>query len=204
VDRAGFFTQLDRHFEHTLAQHGASARGVDWPSAEAQTLRFDELLKIRGDRGTFSLNDYGCGYGGLLDHLSGRALAVDYRGFDVSERMIGMARERHPGAEWVTREDDLRPADFTVASGVFNLKLDIGDEAWRDYVLETLAALDRVSVGGFAFNMLTAYSDRPLMRPDLYYGDPCFFFDFCKRRYAKDVALLHDYGLYEWTLLVRK
>jgi hypothetical protein len=42
------------------------------------------------------------------------------------------------------------------------------------------------------------------MRPDLYYGDPAFFFDHCKTHYARDVALLHDYGLYEFTLLVRK
>jgi len=204
MDRPGFFTQLDRHFERTLADHGPSARGVDWPSAESQRLRFEQLLKIRGDRTGFSLNDYGCGYGGLLDHLAGTALEVDYRGFDVSERMIGLARQTHPGAEWVTREADLRPADMTVASGVFNLRLEVGDEEWREYVVETLGALDRVSVAGFAFNMLTAYSDPPLMRSDLYYGDPCFFFDLCKQRYSKDVALLHDYGLYEWTLLVRK
>lgn len=204
MDRVAFFTQLDRHFERTLADHGASARGVDWPSAESQSVRFEQLLKVCGDRTSFSINDYGCGYGGLLDHLGGTALEVDYRGFDVSERMIALARESHPGAEWVTREGDLRAADVTVASGVFNLKLDVREDKWRDYVVETLGALDRLSVVGFAFNMLTAYSDPPLMRPDLYYGDPCFFFDLCKRRYAKDVALLHDYGLYEWTLLVRK
>ena len=42
------------------------------------------------------------------------------------------------------------------------------------------------------------------MRADLYYGDPCFFFDHCKTRYSKQVGLLHDYGLYEFTILVRK
>jgi hypothetical protein len=42
------------------------------------------------------------------------------------------------------------------------------------------------------------------MRPDLYYGDPCALFDHCKRRYARNVAVLHDYGLYEFTILVRK
>jgi len=29
-------------------------------------------------------------------------------------------------------------------------------------------------------------------------------FDYCKRTYSRDVALLHDYGLYEFTILVRK
>ena len=37
------------------------------------------------------------------------------------------------------------------------------------------------------------------MRADLYYADPRAFFDLCKRHYSKQVALLHDYGLYEFT-----
>ena len=41
------------------------------------------------------------------------------------------------------------------------------------------------------------------MRPDLFYADPCWLFDQCKRRHSRDVALLHDYGLYEFTILVR-
>ena len=91
-----------------------------------------------------------------------------------------------------------------MASGVFNLRLEVEDEAWRDYVLETLETVDRLSTRGFAFNMLTSYSDADRMRPDLYYGDPCFFFDHCKRRFSRHVALLHDYGLYEFTIVVRR
>ena len=45
------------------------------------------------------------------------------------------------------------------------------------------------------------YRDR--MRDDLYYADPGFVFDHCKRRYSRHVALLHDYGLWEFTVLVR-
>jgi len=42
------------------------------------------------------------------------------------------------------------------------------------------------------------------MRPDLYYADPLFLFDFCKQNFSKNVALLHDYRLYDFTLIVRK
>jgi hypothetical protein len=76
-------------------------------------------------------------------------------------------------------------------------------EDWRAHVLTTLATIARISARGFAFNMLTAYSDRDKMRDDLYYGDPCFFFDHCKRQYSRNVALLHDYGLYEFTTIVQ-
>ena len=54
--------------------------------------------------------------------------------------------------------------------------------------------------------MLTRYSDADRMsqRPDLFFGDPLFFFDYCKRNFARNVALLHDYDLYDFTILVRK
>jgi hypothetical protein len=59
---------------------------------------------------------------------------------------------------------------------------------------------------GFSFNMLTKYSDPERMaeRPDLFFGDPLFFFDFCKRNFSRNVALLHDYGVYDYTIIVRK
>ena len=74
----------------------------------------------------------------------------------------------------------------------------------RIYLPATLDELDRTSRRGFAFNCLTAYSDRERMQSHLHYADPLALFDRCKRRYARNVALLHDYGLYEFTLLVRK
>ena len=51
--------------------------------------------------------------------------------------------------------------------------------------------------------MLTSYADPDRMRADLYYGDPGYYFAFCKQ-HARNVALLHDYDLYDFTMLVRK
>jgi hypothetical protein len=51
--------------------------------------------------------------------------------------------------------------------------------------------------------MLTRYADPQLMRKDLYYADPGRYFRLCKERYSRNVALLHDYDLYEFTILVR-
>jgi hypothetical protein len=42
------------------------------------------------------------------------------------------------------------------------------------------------------------------MRADLYYADPLWLFDYCKRNLSKQVALLHDYGMYDFTILVRR
>jgi hypothetical protein len=87
---------------------------------------------------------------------------------------------------------------------VFNVKLDAAAPAWRAHVLRSLDDLHASCRRGFAFNCLTRYSDAALMKQHLFYADPCELFDYCKTRMARDVALLHDYGLYEFTLLVRK
>ena len=59
----------------------------------------------------------------------------------------------------------------------------------------------KLSKKGFGFNLLSTYVD--WKEDHLYYGDPLFFFDFCKRHVSRYVSLLHDYPLYEWTILVR-
>ena len=70
--------------------------------------------------------------------------------------------------------------------------------------LETLDHYERNQLSGFRLRFLTIYSDSDKMRDYLYYADPGVLFDLCKRRYSRNVALLHDYGLYEFTILVRK
>ena len=95
-------------------------------------------------------------------------------------------------------------SDYAVASGIFNVRLGRADADWKAYLTDSLDTLDRTSDKGFAFNCLTSYSDADKMRGYLYYADPCEIFDLCKRRYSRNVALLHDYDLYEFTILVTK
>jgi SAM-dependent methyltransferase len=196
-----------RYYADKLSVFGATPRGVDWNSADSQALRFDRLLQVLPDAEAMSLNDYGCGYGALVDYLTATGRSVDYRGFDVSGVMIAAASARHTdvaGCSFTADRQQLAPADYTVASGIFNVKLDYPVETWREYVHETLATIDALSTRGFAFNMLSTYSDPLKRRADLYYAEPQETFDWCMRRFSPRVALLHDYPLYEFTLLVRK
>ena len=197
--------KVGRYYSDRVREFGATAKGVDWNSEESQTLRFTQLARVLPPNGRFSLVDYGCGYGALVDFLEASRREFDYQGFDVSDEMLTRARSAHRGGRrFVASEADLEPADFALASGVFNVRLDVGEAEWTEYVMHTLGVLGLLGRSGFAFNMLTSYSDAERMRLDLYYGDPCRFFDHCKRTFSKQVALLHDYGLYEFTILVRK
>jgi SAM-dependent methyltransferase len=164
-------------------------------------------IKVVNPLEQVSLTDYGCGYGYLYEFMTRKGYHFDYHGYDLSEPMINQARElygSHPNCHFWAGNSYSKVADYTVASGIFNVKLDKSDQEWEEYVIATLNTLNTLSQSGFAFNILTSYSDREYMRDDLYYANPCFYFDFCKRNFSKNVALLHDYGLYEFTILVRK
>jgi SAM-dependent methyltransferase len=194
-------------FDSKFDTLGAVPEGVYWNSAKAQEARFDQLLKLCPAEGDFSILDYGCGYGALADYMTRRGYRFSYQGFDISSAMIEKAGELFAGKSgwrFSSTESDLQPADFVVESGIFNLKLDSGKEEWTTYVISVLERMNSLATKGLAFNMLTTYSDADRMQPDLYYADPCFFFDYCKRHFSRNVALLHDYELYDFTILVRK
>ncbi len=200
-------SEVAAYYSEKLAQHGETPRGVDWNGEDSQELRFEQLCKIIDGRGQFSLNDLGCGYGALHDFLAGRYSGFSYSGIDVSESMVKAAEQRYQGAHlarFVLASEPDGVADYGVASGIFNVRLGRSDVEWRAYLETSLDILDRTSRIGFSFNCLTSYSDAEKMRDYLYYADPCALFDLCKRRYSRNVALLHDYGLYEFTILVRK
>jgi SAM-dependent methyltransferase len=199
-------TRSRDYYDSRFAEFGATPAGVDWNSSESQSSRFEQLLAVASDLATFSVLDYGCGYGALRHWLVQKQIDCQYVGFDVSTTMIEHARRvfADGAEEFVSDIEALSPQDIAVASGIFNVKLDTPDAEWETYVFHLLAQLDRLSRLGFAFNMLTSYSDSEKMRADLYYGDPLVFFDHCKRSFSRNVALLHDYDLYEFTILVRK
>lgn len=200
--------KVSDYYSNKVRSFGATPQGVDWNSIESQTLRFKQLISVLPEdaQNHFSLLDYGCGYGAMYDFLKDRFINISYYGYDISEEMINAAQLLHKNdsSKWVINESELLPVDFVVASGIFNVKMDVKDQEWLSYILQTLNTINSIAKNGFAFNILTGYSDRELMKSNLFYADPAFLFDYCKREFSPYVALLHDYPLYEFTILVRK
>lgn len=198
--------KIEEYYSQKIATYGATPRGVDWNSAKSQHLRFQQLLRAFTDGSSCSVNDYGCGYGALADYLAQNGYSFRYHGFDISEQMIAHARELHgdmTNCQFSTEEGRLAPADYTLASGIFNVKLGAENTEWLAYVLKTVSRMASLSVKGLAFNLLTKYSDRDRMRADLYYADPLFLFDYCMNNLSRSVSLFHDYPLFEFTIAVR-
>lgn len=198
---------IKAYFEGKLEAHGPTPQGVDWKSDAAQVIRFEQLVRVIDFSRKFSVLDWGCGYGALAGYLTGWDTAFHYIGYDLSEKMIAQASALYlddPRLTFTASKAGLPSVDYVLASGIFNLKGENDAQGWANYILATLDEMNLLGRRGFAFNLLTRYSDPGYMRPDLYYGDPGFFFDYCKTRFARNVALLHDYEIYDFTILVRK
>jgi SAM-dependent methyltransferase len=200
-------SKVKKYFSERLNQHGPVHLGVDWNSVESQELRFSQVLKVIDPSQRYSLLDFGSGYGAMYDFLIRLGHHVHYVGYDIAEAMTAKGRELHPNNPdcWFTNSlEEVPILDYAVVSGTFNIKLEADFESWTQVILEALHQMNSRASRGLAFNMLTQYSDADRMRSDLYYGDPCYFFDYCKRNFSRNVALLHDYNLYDFTILVRK
>ena len=204
-------SDVQNYYSQKLSTYGDTPSGVDWNGYEGQILRFEQLSKILpsacGTSEFFSVNDLGCGYGAYLDYLKRNYPVFSYTGYDISNEMITTAKKKYNESDWVKFVCSAEPnivSDYSMASGIFNVRLSWSDDDWFDYLINTLDILNRTSRFGFSFNALTSYADEDRKRDYLYYTDPCKIFDVCNRRYSKQIALLHDYGLYEFTVLVKK
>jgi SAM-dependent methyltransferase len=199
--------KVEDYFTEKLETHGATPLGVGWSSPVAQETRFLQLIKIIDPGKKYSLLDFGCGFGAMYDYLIRLGHKLHYIGYDVTLPMIEKGCELHPNNPdclFTSRIDEVPVVDYAVLSGALNIKMDADYAIWTEHVIDCLQKMNEHSEKGFSFNMLTKYSDAEKMRPELYYGDPLFFFDYCKKNFSKNVALLHDYILYDFTILVRK
>jgi SAM-dependent methyltransferase len=201
---------LVSHYERCLLRHGATPQGVDWPSERDLATRFGTLLSgldDRGDAGRVVMLDVGCGPGFLLDYLraTGRADRVEYRGVDISPRMVESARARWPGADITCRDivaDPLPPqsVDYVVMNGVLTEKQSLAHDAMVRLAESLIAAAFKTARTGVAFNAMNRHVD--WQRDELFYWGFDDVSAFLRERVSRHYAFRADYGLYEFTAFV--
>ena len=200
--------KISNLYSDNLARYGDESKAVGWSTPDSQLLRFEKLSQVVPcSSSEISINDYGCGYGAHLSYLLENRYSISqYNGYDLSEEMLAKSRERLKGfnghLNMLNSSEISTQADFTFVSGTFNVCFESNAEEWKGFIEKTLIEINEFSKCGFSFNLLSKYVD--WKEPHLFYGDPCHWFNFCKRNFSRSVSLLHDYPLYEWTILVRK
>jgi hypothetical protein len=191
------------YYEQRLRQHGPSARGMDWKDEQSQRLRFSVLCEVC-DLGGRSVHEVAAGAGHLLDYLRERGIAAEYSGSDLSAAMVEAARRRHPGQRFekldILREGASRSHDVVLCSGLFHVRLQHPEEAWRRFVEQSLRRMYAMCRHAIAFNLM---SDRVDFRsPNLFYSDPEQMLAWCRRELGPHAVLRHDYPLHEYTIYV--
>lgn len=192
--------------ENMLEENSGHSLAVGWKSREDQLLRFDQfqkMLELAEDE--FSLNDFGCGLADFYNWMKEKKFPIkNYYGYDLSEKMLEAAKQNVDGfgVEFFNKRKIQTSADFSIACGIFNTRLEESDTKWTEYLKDVISDLANNSKIAFAFNSLSIFVD--YREPHLFYADPCYWFEWCKKNLSKKVALLHDSELFEFTIIVKK
>lgn len=199
--------KVEELYTNSLKEHGINSKAVGWPTKESQIIRFNKLIEVIEDKASVvSINDLGCGYGAMYEYFTNNHFNLcQYNGYDISEAMLSKANEligKNSNVKLIKSPNLETMANYTIVSGIFNVKFDTAEDKWLDFIKDTLIQMYKHSTKGFSFNLLTSYVD--YKKDHLFYANPAYFFDFCKVNFSKKVSLLHDYDLWEWTILVKK
>jgi SAM-dependent methyltransferase len=199
---------VEAYYSAKIAQFGATPHGVDWTCVATQNLRFVQLLRICDFAESFSLTDFGCGYGALLEFCRERhrRWTIDYVGVDLSARMVAAARSKwagEPKARFHIGAVSPRTADVCIASGLFNVRQSIGRREWEMFIRETLREMQRTCSVGFSANFMAPLPAGARPEARLYRTTPEPWINFCMQELGCSVRLIEGYGLREFTLLAR-
>ena len=197
--------KIKTYYDDKLKVHGATAKGVDWKNEETQVTRFALLAEVFDGQTNFSVNDLGCGYGAFAEYLLAAHAPFDkYYGYDISEEMIRESEKKFEKSSNCSFIKSGTPAkaDFTVSSGIFNVKLDTPVPEWKNVVEGLLETMCAASTKGFSFNMLNQPTAESFRREHLFYADSDYYEKLCREKFGAKVKVLKHENLYEFTVVV--
>ncbi|CAN5375790.1 class I SAM-dependent methyltransferase [soil metagenome] len=204
-----YYKALQLYYEKCLEEHGATAKGMDWPNPEDLVRRFNVLMDIAQSGNKVSLLDLGCGVGLLVDHLGEKTLLdrFEYTGADISPKMIAVARERHPSHSFEVRDTLINPYgkdrfDYVLMNGVLTEKHGMSQSQMIEFAKEIIQNAYQSCKYGVAFNIMSSHVD--WKREDLFHWELDDIVSFMVKNCSRKIRIMMDYGLYEYTVHLKK
>ncbi len=202
-------SEIKRYYKKLYQNYGRKAEAVQHISYQEQCKRFEVLNELLTPRE--SVIDLGCGLGHMLEYLRENGYEGSYLGLDFVPEFIESNKKNFKGDQSAQfKLFDLNTNkipmgyDHLMVCGVFNNIMEDNDKFMKKLLLKTYAAAEKA----VSFNMMSTYVE--FFDENLYYFDPVYVFDFCKKELSPLVVLKHDYVLgskgfpYEFTIHVKK
>jgi cyclopropane fatty-acyl-phospholipid synthase-like methyltransferase len=195
------------YYRAKLAEHGATARGMDWKDENAQRLRFEMVARHIDFSAEPSVLDVGCGSGAFLEFCQSTGRNVRYRGIDVCPEMVEACNARHGSdVASVASSADLAESseryDYVFAAGTFNTKLGASDADWREFFHRNVRAMFHACRLATIVNMISAFVDYRYER--LYYATPDEIARLAVEHLSRRFLLDHSYTPYDMTAVFYK
>src|ERR1051326_8221217 len=114
--------------------------------------------------------------------------------------MIRRAKRLHRGGSvaFVRAVASPRVADYSVASGIFNVKLRSSADRWEHFIRATLAGMRATSRRGFAVNFMASAAPGMAAPAELYRTSPETWAAHCEGELGCSVEGLQEYGMREF------
>lgn len=196
------------YYENCLASHGPNHKGVNWPNqADAET-RYRVMLDIKrfditNRSNHFSVIDYGCGVGGMLEHIKNFEYnSVVYYGFDESKKMLSFCSGKYGSAYFDPKTVFESRRDYVLMNGLFTVKASLTFPRMWDLMTCELHNSWQHSSKGIAFNVMSTNVD--YRRKDLFHCPIDMLSEWICKNLSRNFIIRNDYGLYEYTVYVYK
>lgn len=186
-----------RYYDALLDTYPDDSRAVGWRNAASQNAKFSELIEVFAhERRPFTVYDVGCGLGSLHAFLEKHNPLASYSGGDINPRMISRARAANPRLR-VERRDLLasplkKTYDYVVASGTFNLRLDVSNRAWQVFIYRMAQAMYASSRRGIAIGFLSSLAQH--QAPGEHYQKPWAILQFVQRQLTPLAEVRHSHS----------
>lgn len=189
-------------------QHGDTPLGMDWPNESDLRRRYAVMTQVvRPQSGETEILDLGCGTGIFLDYLQRENMVPPwrYRGIDISERMIEIAKKNRQEHLFERRDILSAPlaagtADYVIMNGLLTEKCALSQAEMAEFARDIVSHAFAIARKGIAFNVMSKNVDWE--RNDLFHWGLDEMSAFLCKEVSRDFVIRSDYGLYEYTVYV--
>lgn len=200
------YLKLAKYYENHFSKNKIKHLAVNWPNKRDCLKRFEVMLKIIEDYPCKVL-DFGCGNAMLLDYIIDKKLQVNYVGLDINKKAIDYCKKKYKEYEFMHMDIEKinlknKKIDFIIANGVFTVKDSLSQKQMWNFFSKTLIKLFKISKKGVAFNLFSTNVD--WKRKDLFHVPLDKLTNFFCKELTRNFVIRNDYGLYEYTVYIRK